>query len=48
MDEHKKISEWFFSQPWSIPLSIIGGALVAPLACLVALEILLKLLGVTA
>jgi hypothetical protein len=48
MDRRKRIVDWFFSQSWAIPVWIILGALVAPFACVVALIMLLKLLGVLA
>jgi hypothetical protein len=45
MDSRKKFVDWFFSQPWAMPVLIILGALVAPLACVLALLLLLKLMG---
>jgi hypothetical protein len=48
MDRRQKIADWFFNQPWAMPSWIILGSLVAPLACMVALVVLLKLLGVMA
>jgi hypothetical protein len=46
MDRRKKFVDWFYSQPWAMPVLIILGALVAPLVCVMVLVMLLKFLGV--